>query len=280
MSKPKPNTGKPTRFTGEFWNVDPETKGMTRFQFTERKGRNFVSAWGSCFPSDCEWGETELFRLKDIENRSKNTEIAFATWRHDSTALNHLLFRSTRDGFSTEQICLHAERRKRSGYYAKEYFCKDPVRSATPPNPLRKFSNMWDGSEPGWKLVRYRQKIYFIEFRFRQSGPTRREFELLKDYLYPVPDDDTGEKHWKRMRGSQGSFDGVPHGQREIDSLKNLRRRAGKSMVLHPLKAGELLASSPKGFIYPFHCMCTSWRQPVIAKMLEARVKIVTRDLK
>ena len=70
-------------FDGEFWNTDAETSAITRLRFAQRDDGIYASAWGSCFPEDCEWGETEL-HLLDGDDRSDSEAHAFATWHADS----------------------------------------------------------------------------------------------------------------------------------------------------------------------------------------------------
>ena len=44
-------------FTGAWQNADSQTRGITRLAIRADGANIFVSAWGKCHPSDCEWGE-------------------------------------------------------------------------------------------------------------------------------------------------------------------------------------------------------------------------------
>jgi hypothetical protein len=49
-------------FVGDWRNVDPGTSEITRVRIRTDSGRTrlFVAVWGSCEPTDCEWGELDL----------------------------------------------------------------------------------------------------------------------------------------------------------------------------------------------------------------------------
>jgi tetratricopeptide (TPR) repeat protein len=61
---PKALTGPPqaasaavTAYLGDWKNVDPDTKSITRFSITGGAAKLFVHAWGSCHPMKCDWHE-------------------------------------------------------------------------------------------------------------------------------------------------------------------------------------------------------------------------------
>jgi hypothetical protein len=45
-----------SRFTGNWTNVNPSTRGLVRIEVTSSGGSLSVHAWGACSPSPCDWG--------------------------------------------------------------------------------------------------------------------------------------------------------------------------------------------------------------------------------
>lgn len=45
-------------FTGLWINIDLERPGITKCKIRFEDKRYFVQMWGSCEPTDCDWGET------------------------------------------------------------------------------------------------------------------------------------------------------------------------------------------------------------------------------
>lgn len=50
------------RFTGNWKNSDPNTRGITRISIFPRNGGLYIHAWGKCHPRDCDWGEVRVRR--------------------------------------------------------------------------------------------------------------------------------------------------------------------------------------------------------------------------
>lgn len=64
---------------GEWVNVDPNTRGITRLMITRSNSRWSIAAWGKCHPRDCVWGSTILEPLGGtVEDFS--FEQGFAMW--------------------------------------------------------------------------------------------------------------------------------------------------------------------------------------------------------
>ena len=58
-------------FVGNWVNSDSNTSGMTKLRITSDGSRAFVSAWGQCSPSDCDWGKkTATKYYKGVSSRS------------------------------------------------------------------------------------------------------------------------------------------------------------------------------------------------------------------
>ena len=66
------------RFSGDWENVDPKTRGITRLSiFSSQQGLR-VRGWGACQPAECDWGSTPLDLLgTHVEDRKPSA--AFAT---------------------------------------------------------------------------------------------------------------------------------------------------------------------------------------------------------
>lgn len=259
-------------FDGEFWNVNLNAIGMTRFQFSERAGRRYVSAWGRCFPTDCEWGETKLYILKTV--RKSHVVHAFATWRFGSE-LVHFAFKMKKEELFVESFSLLSEFQ----YFAKEIFKKDAVRTLAAPivDPINSFAHMWDGSEPGWKLVQYKQPVYLVEFHFKKAGPTRRELSVSTEFIKARRESD--EQLWKRMRGCTGIMVSQPLGKTRITLLKKQQKEMKLNLSIYRIAPDDFLVIAPKGYHYCWVAF-DKYRKPVVKRMLAAGVPIESRELK
>jgi hypothetical protein len=51
-------TPSPKPWVGEWVNVDPNTRGMTRLEIAPTTGGYTFHGYGKCHPSDCDWGQT------------------------------------------------------------------------------------------------------------------------------------------------------------------------------------------------------------------------------
>lgn len=58
------------QFVGSFTNSDSATRGMTRVEITQTGASLQVQVWGSCSPSECDWGVVSGFAYS--ENISSN----------------------------------------------------------------------------------------------------------------------------------------------------------------------------------------------------------------
>src|SRR5262245_8698526 len=50
----------PNKLVGTWLNRDPATMGITQITITSENGGLRVYAWGSCIPTDCDWGTAEV----------------------------------------------------------------------------------------------------------------------------------------------------------------------------------------------------------------------------
>jgi hypothetical protein len=49
------------QFTGDWKNMDPNTKGITTLIITGNGNDLRMHAWGKCHPQDCDWGEVDAY---------------------------------------------------------------------------------------------------------------------------------------------------------------------------------------------------------------------------
>jgi hypothetical protein len=50
-----------SQFTGDWKNMDPNTKGITTLIITGNGNDLRMHAWGKCHPQDCDWGEVDAY---------------------------------------------------------------------------------------------------------------------------------------------------------------------------------------------------------------------------
>lgn len=254
-------------FDGEFWNVDQKTSAITRFQFARRNNQTFVSAWGACFPKECPWGETQLQFLKVCDGDvSSDTYHAFATW-HDNSEPNHCLFELRDDELRVTDIAIRSDF---PSYMSTMLFRKDEERSiaALHIDPVDRFCFMWDGTQPGWKLIRYPHTVFLVEFEFEGSGPTKEELTALEEYLRRLPGE-SDEQLWARLRGCTGFGAGRPLGPKEMEGLRRLQRENDLKLEILEVEPNEHLVLTPDGQHFPW-VVFPSYRQAAVERMLDA----------
>lgn len=69
-------------YVGTWTNIDPETRGLTKIQITRQGGEHQVQVWGSCDPTDCDWGKSDLTMLGTSVSDETPNDYALATWDH------------------------------------------------------------------------------------------------------------------------------------------------------------------------------------------------------
>jgi hypothetical protein len=268
------------RFGGEYWNSDAKTSAITRVHFVTREGKSYVSAWGSCFPKDCEWGETELHLLAtlDDENALSDAAFAFATWDSDDGEPNHCLMTLVNNLLTVDQISL---RSTYPSYKVTGTFRKDAAKStaALNPDPIAKFQHMWDGSEPGWKLVQHPHPVFQVEIDFDESGPTRAEFPTLLKFirLKGCFEGDSDEVIWERLRGC-GGMTREYLGPNEIGKVREIQSEGTLRMHIHTIEPNEYLVMTPNGGLYGWLAL-EAYRRQVVERMLDAGVPVVSRAI-
>jgi hypothetical protein len=53
---------------GDWKNIDPNTRGLTRVLITESGADVVVHAWGRCHPADCDWTPVNVYGLTVKDN--------------------------------------------------------------------------------------------------------------------------------------------------------------------------------------------------------------------
>lgn len=261
-------------FNGEFWNTDTKTSHITRICFAERGSSIFASAWGSCFPNDCPWGEVELHLLTELDASVANESHAFATWPSDEDS-THCLMTLSNGLLTVVEIAIHSEY---PSYKVVSSLRKDPVRSAEVRStdlPLAKLKHMWDGSELGWKLVQYDTDVYLVEFNFDESGPTRADIPVIRKFVVERPGE-SNEQMWERLRGCEGMVVAKPLGPNAMNRLQTLQRECDFTVTVCAIGPDDYLVLSPDGNHYGGWIIFPRYRRPVIEQMINAGVPIVS----
>lgn len=261
-------------FEGEYWNIQADTPHITRLRFEERDGRAHVSAWGACFPCDCEWGETELIVLRvDGPDAGGAAVHAFATWEGDDGP-THCLLDVADEKIEATVVAIRSEI---PSYRITERFRKDPARTAAAStfDPISKFQRMWDGSEPGWKLARPASEVYFVEFHFRESGPSEAELSIVREFVEEYREE-TLEQSRSRLQGCEGIGVGRPFGPDEIARFRSLEAEGILKLTIDTITTDDYLALTPSGRVFNWNYL-REFRRPVIDRMLAAGVETVER---
>ncbi len=255
----------PTPFdNGEFWNCDAENAHITRLRFAQRNDCHYVSAWGACYPRDCEWGGTVLSVAADGIGR------AFASWNLE-TGVTHCLFDANSGALKVTIIspeCLSI---------TDHVFQKDAERSAETLNPLVKLRHMWDGSQPGWKLIQYDSPVYLIEFEFDESGPSRQQIPVLVEFHGPF-DWQSEAEIYERLRVCTGLGIAEPLNASQLERLEQLQEQLNFDVNIETIAPNDYLVLAPDG---RHHNWSTSpnFRRRVIRMMLAARCPILNGRL-
>ncbi len=258
-------------FDGEYWNTDARTSSITRIRFVPRGTVVYASAWGACFPEDCEWGETEL-QLLNKHDDSDAESHAFATWDADSEPSHCLM--TIVDGLMTViQIAIRSEF---PSYRSISTFRKDAAKSAEAqnPDPLVKLKHMWDGSEAGWKLIQYDTDVFLVEFNFDESGPTRSDIPAIVEFIGTLPDEPE-DQIWERLRGCSRIGLAKPLGQAGMNRFQARQRESETKVTFCTIGPDDYLVLSPDGNHYGW-INFLRYRRPVIEHMINAGVPVVS----
>src|SRR5262245_5541576 len=88
-----------SQFSGNWKNVDPNTRGLTTLKIDVRGTRVGIQAWGKCHPSDCAWGYAEgTAYASSVESSLAESAHAVSTIYLTSFSQIVLIIHPTADG--------------------------------------------------------------------------------------------------------------------------------------------------------------------------------------
>lgn len=105
-------------YVGTWTNVNPDTRGLTKVQITRQDGEHRVQVWGSCEPTDCDWGKADLTMLGTSVSDETPNDYAFAQWDHgfkDSTVTMDL----TKSGIVVDVYNVFKDGTDRENYHTR-----------------------------------------------------------------------------------------------------------------------------------------------------------------
>ena len=101
-------------FIGAWDNVDPATGGLTRIIISVDTGEVEIRAWGSCQPTDCDWGTVPLYLIGSSIG-DQTFERAFATWPHPDLT-SHMMLHRDGPHLAVEIITIFTDESGRSNF--------------------------------------------------------------------------------------------------------------------------------------------------------------------
>ena len=258
-----------TIYDGYYQNADAESDSITQLHFVRAGDIILVNAWSRCHPEDCEWGQTTLYLLDSSLNENHKNQ-AFASWQS-----NHCHFVPNANGISCSSFSVHNQPTT-FGFRTDLDFVSGQLDRIRKADPLHGYYKMWDGTEPGWKLVQFTKPVYVVEFHFHKSGPTRLEFETLKEFSTNHTGGDD-EKWWESLHDISGHGIAKPIDAERLKLLHSHQLRNHLNFTIRTIATDDYLFLAPNGnyatlFVHPDD------HGDVIGKMLESKVEIVTRS--
>ncbi len=102
---------------GKWVNVEEKTGSITRLEVSEEAGGWVIHAWGSCAPTDCDWGAVPLhMAVGDPDARGKpldvgKLEYGVAYWDHKDRDIRTFMALHVENGqLSVESVDVFGER--------------------------------------------------------------------------------------------------------------------------------------------------------------------------
>lgn len=259
-----------TKYEGYYQNVDSETDAITQLHFLRSGEFILVNAWGRCHPDDCEWGETKLHLLEWSRNNVHKNQ-AFASWKS-----SHCHFIPTEHGISCSWFSVHNQP-EMQGFRIDLDFMPGQSERILQADPLYDYRKMWDGSESGWKLVRFTQPVYVVEFHFDESGPTREEFETIKEFSTNHTGGDENQ-WWESLRDISGNGIAQPIVADRLKLLHSHQLQNHLDLTIRTITTDDYLFLSPNGN-YATWLVHRDDHNAVVKKMLDSNVQIETRSV-
>jgi len=142
---------------------------------------------------------------------------------------------------------------------------------------LNEYRHMWDGSEEDWKLIQYDSSVFLVEFNFNESGPNRREFQSVVEFIGLLPNENETEA-WERLRECSGIGKAAPLGPSRMKLLRQHESENDLNLTVLCIEPIDHLVLTPNGLHYNWLTR-PELRSPVVAKMLESGVDVVQEHL-
>lgn len=112
----------PSSFEGEWVNVNPNTRGITRISITSGANGLAIRAFGKCHPRECDWGVQTLEPVgRSVEDQDPTD--GFAVWDHGfATAYMTLSFDG--DMMVEETVRIYKDRSGRTNTSTTDKFTR------------------------------------------------------------------------------------------------------------------------------------------------------------
>ncbi len=133
------------------------------------------------------------------------------------------------------------------------------------------FQYLWDGSDPGWKLMRVDRVVWRVGFEFKSTGPSEHEVTVLRQLLAEFRDLPASQV-WNRLRGArkyqvQAEFDDA-----QACELGECATKLGVCATLLPVNQGGYVPVSPDGSAMAIEDDALA--KEIVAKMLQVGVPV------
>lgn len=231
------------KLRGDFWAVEPQEVGIVRLEFKYKRGRLYMNVWEEGIVNEADWGATPCFKLVD-PSAKRGVRTYFASWEADECMI-HCMIRLLGDDMSVQWIGLFPDGK---GYREASVYTKDASRAADRQrrDPLTKFKNMWDGSEPGWKLCTSDDPMYVVELQFDDEGATDEQIMAIQNWIYRQPED-TDATLTERLRGCTGIPIPTVLNASQLEQVQRLAETHGIGVMIQEIAPGNLSPMNPDG---------------------------------
>jgi hypothetical protein len=263
------------KLRGDFWAIVPQEIGIVRLEFRYKRGRLYMNVWEDNLLKEADWGPTPCFRLVD-PTAKRGVRSYFASWEAEDCMI-HCLIQLQGDEMQVQWIGLFPDGK---GYRELGYFTKDASRvpNSNARDPIAKFKNMWDGSEPGWKLCTCEAPTFVVELQFEnEDGATAEQVAVVSEWIHRI-DGDTDETMVERLRGCTGiPVPNVLSGE-QLESLRQLTVDNNIGMTVQEIPSGHLSPMNPEGReMVGLWLLAPDIVEKLTRKMLEEGIPVVER---
>jgi len=114
------------QFAGRWVNADSATRGVTTLEITVSDSDATVQAWGSCVPTDCDWGAVQAVAYApDVSSDIASTALALTAGFDPGFAETLMVIRPDGDQLSVQTFTRFKDSSGRSNYAAEYSFVKE-----------------------------------------------------------------------------------------------------------------------------------------------------------